>query len=94
MSSVLCLVCEVWTTGQWHDTGRRWHTCSLLTWDGRYLKYSNIAAKALRASLKGDAKVQALKREETILKVAVWSEGKQGEAVCRTLTCCIHVTYT
>ncbi len=47
----------------------------------RYLKYSNIAAKALRASLKGDAKVQALKREETILKVAVWAEGKQGEGV-------------
>jgi hypothetical protein len=31
--------------------------------------------------LKGDAKLAAVKREESIAKSAVWSAGKQGENV-------------
>ena len=41
-----------------------------------YLKYSNIAAKTLRNVLKGDAKIQALKREELLLKQSTWTDGK------------------
>ncbi len=47
----------------------------------RYLSYANVAAKTLRSVLKGDAKVQALKREDSTLKFALWKEGRQGESV-------------
>ena len=46
-----------------------------------YLKYVNISGKALRSILKGDAKIQAMKRDDSLLKVAPWSAGKQGESV-------------
>jgi hypothetical protein len=35
----------------------------------------------MRQCLKGDAKVQALKRDDSALKVAQWTAGKQGESV-------------
>ncbi len=44
-----------------------------------YLKYSNIAAKALRSVLKAEPKALAMKREEVLLRSAVWKEGKPGE---------------
>ncbi len=46
-----------------------------------YLKYSNICAKTVRSVLKGDAKVQAMKREEIVLRRSIWENGKQGPAV-------------
>ncbi|KAI8620626.1 hypothetical protein BC830DRAFT_1098329 [Chytriomyces sp. MP71] len=50
-----------------------------LTWTHSYLQVSNVSAAALRRCLKPDAKIQALKREEQMLKVARWSNGKAGE---------------
>ncbi|KAI9329068.1 hypothetical protein BDR26DRAFT_1011938 [Obelidium mucronatum] len=44
-----------------------------------YLQVSNIAAAALRRSLKPEARVAALKREEQFIKFAKWTGGKQGE---------------
>ncbi|KAJ3073067.1 hypothetical protein HK102_006112, partial [Quaeritorhiza haematococci] len=44
-----------------------------------YLQYANIGARALRQVLKQEARIQAVKREEQFLKMAKWSEGKQGE---------------
>ncbi|KAI8800339.1 mitochondrial ATP synthase epsilon chain-domain-containing protein [Cladochytrium replicatum] len=44
-----------------------------------YLKYVQVASRALRSVLKDEAKIQALKREETVLKVSRWANGKQGE---------------
>lgn len=44
-----------------------------------YLQYCNIATKALRNVLKGDVKIQALKREEQYVRMAKWQAGKQQE---------------
>ncbi|KAI9342492.1 mitochondrial F1F0-ATP synthase subunit epsilon/ATP15 [Zopfochytrium polystomum] len=44
-----------------------------------YLQASNIAAAALRRAVKAEVRVQALKREDQMLKMAKWSNGKQGE---------------
>ncbi|KAI8619483.1 hypothetical protein BC830DRAFT_1104102, partial [Chytriomyces sp. MP71] len=50
-----------------------------LTGTHSYLQVSNVSAAALRRCLKPDAKIQALKREEQMLKVARWANGKAGE---------------
>jgi hypothetical protein len=42
---------------------------------------ANIAASALRRSLKEPARAVALRREEQFLKLAKWNQGKQGENV-------------
>ncbi|KAJ3099319.1 hypothetical protein HDU96_010740 [Phlyctochytrium bullatum] len=44
-----------------------------------YLQVANIAASALRRVLKEEVKVVALKREDQMLKVARWTDGKAGE---------------
>ncbi|KAI8830400.1 hypothetical protein HDU81_010650 [Chytriomyces hyalinus] len=44
-----------------------------------YLHVSNISAAALRRSLKPDAKLAALKREEQFIKMAKWANGKAGD---------------
>ncbi|RDD47039.1 ATP synthase subunit epsilon, mitochondrial [Trichoplax sp. H2] len=41
-----------------------------------YIRYSNACAQALRRSLKKEFRQQALKTEETTLKVAAWREGQ------------------
>ncbi|KAI8907828.1 mitochondrial ATP synthase epsilon chain-domain-containing protein [Gorgonomyces haynaldii] len=44
-----------------------------------YLRYANVGARTLRSVLKAEPKVQALKREEVLLKQAIWKDGKMGE---------------
>ncbi|KZT58166.1 hypothetical protein CALCODRAFT_482556 [Calocera cornea HHB12733] len=46
-----------------------------------YNKYSQIAARALRAGLKEDARVQAEKRGFTALRFQEWENGQPGEQV-------------
>ncbi|XP_050300759.1 protein stunted-like isoform X1 [Anthonomus grandis grandis] len=41
-----------------------------------YINYSNIAAKLLRQALKADLRTEALKRNESHLKVTKWEGGK------------------
>lgn len=41
-----------------------------------YLRYSNACAQALRRCLKKEYRLQALKSEETTLKVSAWQDGK------------------
>jgi hypothetical protein len=45
------------------------------------LKYANIGAKTLRSVLTADAKLAAMKREETVVRRSFWKDGKIGEAV-------------
>lgn len=40
-----------------------------------------ITARALRSVLKEDLKVVAIKRNEQLLKVFKWKDGKQGDMV-------------
>ncbi|KAF9198364.1 Dolichyl-diphosphooligosaccharide-protein glycosyltransferase subunit dad1 [Haplosporangium sp. Z 27] len=44
-----------------------------------YLQYAQIAARAVRNSLKEDARAVAVRRDEQGLKFAKWEAGKQGE---------------
>ncbi|KAF8308553.1 hypothetical protein DL93DRAFT_2142230 [Clavulina sp. PMI_390] len=44
-------------------------------------KYSQIAARALRNSLKEDARLAAEKRGTSELKYQKWTDGKAGESV-------------
>ncbi|KAJ3098482.1 hypothetical protein HDU97_003981 [Phlyctochytrium planicorne] len=44
-----------------------------------YLQVANIAASALRRIVKEEVRVIALKREDQSLKMARWTDGKQGE---------------
>lgn len=46
-----------------------------------YLQYAQICARAVRNSLKEEARVVAVRRDEQGLKVAKWEAGKQGEVV-------------
>lgn len=46
-----------------------------------YLQYANICARALRNSLKDEARVAAARRNENNLKYAKWENGNQKELV-------------
>jgi F-type H+-transporting ATPase subunit epsilon len=46
-----------------------------------YLQYVSICSRALRNSLKEEARVIAQRRDENVLKYAKWENGKQGESV-------------
>jgi F-type H+-transporting ATPase subunit epsilon len=48
----------------------------------RYNKYSQIAARALRQSLKEGERVKAEKRGLTAMRYQHWENGKGGEQVC------------
>ncbi|CAG9838812.1 unnamed protein product [Diabrotica balteata] len=41
-----------------------------------YINYSNIAAKLLRQALKPELRTEALRRNETHIKVTKWQDGK------------------
>ncbi|KAH0949176.1 hypothetical protein HN011_001157 [Eciton burchellii] len=41
-----------------------------------YINYSQIAARLVRQALKGDFKVEALKRDEVNVKFTQWKDGK------------------
>lgn len=46
-----------------------------------YLTFSSICARLVRRCLKPDLRVEALKREESLMKTVKWEGGKQvGEA--------------
>ncbi|KAF9585084.1 hypothetical protein BGW38_003948 [Lunasporangiospora selenospora] len=44
-----------------------------------YLQYVQVAARAVRNSLKEEARVVAVRRDQQGLKFAKWEAGKQGE---------------
>ncbi|KAF9550918.1 hypothetical protein EC957_011465 [Mortierella hygrophila] len=44
-----------------------------------YLQYAQVCARAVRNSLKEEARVVAIRRDEQGLKYAKWEAGKQGE---------------
>ncbi|KAL3418682.1 mitochondrial atp synthase epsilon chain domain-containing protein [Phlyctema vagabunda] len=44
-----------------------------------YNKYLSVAARVVRQSLKDDKRLAAEKRGEMELRMAKWSNGKQGE---------------
>ncbi|KAF9959119.1 hypothetical protein BGZ65_000798 [Modicella reniformis] len=44
-----------------------------------YLQYAQICARAVRSTLKEEARVVAIRRDEQGLKYAKWEAGKQGE---------------
>ncbi|XP_065351172.1 protein stunted-like isoform X1 [Cloeon dipterum] len=41
-----------------------------------YVKYSSIAARVVRQSLKPEHRAEALKREESHIKFTPWKDGK------------------
>lgn len=41
-----------------------------------YIQYSNIAARMLRRALKPEKRADALKREESHVKVTQWKDGR------------------
>lgn len=41
-----------------------------------YVRYSNVAARMLRHSLKPEFKTEALKRDEASVKFTQWKDGK------------------
>ncbi|KAL1456927.1 hypothetical protein WDU94_001613 [Cyamophila willieti] len=45
-----------------------------------YVQYSNIAARTLRKALKSEFKVDAAKREESLIKIHPWKDGKPAKA--------------
>ncbi|KAF9932752.1 hypothetical protein FBU30_007402 [Linnemannia zychae] len=47
--------------------------------DSSYLQYAQVCARAVRNSLKEEARVVAVRRDEQGLKYAKWEAGKQGE---------------
>lgn len=48
----------------------------------RFNKYSQIAARALRNSLKEEPRLEAEKRGISELRYQKWDAGKAGEQVC------------
>ncbi|KAF9359040.1 hypothetical protein BGX26_000291 [Mortierella sp. AD094] len=44
-----------------------------------YLQYAQVCARAVRNSLKEEARVVAIRRDEQGLKFAKWEAGKQGD---------------
>lgn len=44
-----------------------------------YLQYSNICARLLRRALKPELQEEALKVEDTTVKIARWADGKPGK---------------
>lgn len=46
-----------------------------------YIQYVAIAARCVRNSLKEEFKIVAMRRQDSIAKAAVWSEGRMGENV-------------
>ncbi len=44
-----------------------------------YLRYLDLCSRALRSCLKPELAATAVKRGESILKYAIWDNGKQGE---------------
>ncbi|KIP08857.1 hypothetical protein PHLGIDRAFT_103662 [Phlebiopsis gigantea 11061_1 CR5-6] len=66
-----------------------------MTWRGTFTfnKYSQIAARALRSSLKETERVAAEKRGATILRYQEWKDGQGGQLVChRFLSRCFLTT--
>ncbi|XP_073952007.1 ATP synthase subunit epsilon stunted isoform X2 [Choristoneura fumiferana] len=41
-----------------------------------YINYSNIAAKVLRKALKPEHRVEALRRDESHIRITPWANGK------------------
>ncbi|CAH0700039.1 unnamed protein product [Spodoptera exigua] len=41
-----------------------------------YINYSNIAAKILRRSLKPELRAEALKRDDSNVRITPWANGK------------------
>ncbi|XP_075970724.1 protein stunted-like isoform X2 [Anticarsia gemmatalis] len=41
-----------------------------------YINYSNIAAKMLRRSLKPELRTEALKRDESHVRITPWTDGR------------------
>lgn len=41
-----------------------------------YINYSNIAAKILRKSLKPELRTEALKRDESHVRITPWANGR------------------
>ncbi|KAJ0179802.1 hypothetical protein K1T71_004393 [Dendrolimus kikuchii] len=41
-----------------------------------YINYSNIAARVLRRSLKADLRNEALKRDESHVRITPWANGR------------------
>ena len=44
-----------------------------------YLQYSNICARLLRRALRPELQEEALKVEDTNVKIAQWADGKPGK---------------
>ncbi|KAF9319466.1 hypothetical protein BG000_003573 [Podila horticola] len=44
-----------------------------------YLQYAQVCARAVRNSLKEEARIVAVRRDEQGLKYAKWEAGKQGD---------------
>jgi F-type H+-transporting ATPase subunit epsilon len=47
--------------------------------DCSYLQYLTIAARTLRAGLKEEVRVVAVRRDDQQLKISRWAEGKGSE---------------
>lgn len=45
-----------------------------------YLEYSSICARLLRRALKPETRAEALKCEESAMKLTRWEQGKPAEA--------------
>ncbi|KAG6446364.1 protein stunted isoform X1 [Manduca sexta] len=41
-----------------------------------YINYSNIAAKVLRRSLKPELRAEAMKRDESHVRITPWADGR------------------
>ncbi|XP_034824579.1 protein stunted isoform X1 [Maniola hyperantus] len=41
-----------------------------------YINYSNIAAKILRKSLKAEVRTEALRRDESHVRITPWANGR------------------
>ena len=55
--------------------------CYCFSHSQSYLSFSSICARLVRRCLKPDLRVEALKREESLMKTVKWEGGKQvGEA--------------
>ena len=52
-----------------------------MTFTSRYNKYTQIAARALRQSLKEEFRVASEKRGQTILRYQKWENGVGGQQV-------------
>ena len=52
-----------------------------------YLNFSTICARLVRRCLKPDLRVEALKREESVMKTVKWEGGKQAGEPSECLLC-------